>query len=156
MDSLTDARSLQLAVTMTEFFSALVIHNSCLKYIQALTSSLQTEVKDIVAAMRDIGTVTATVQDVLQQQYKMCVTTLTHIILGGFLPFLRRCQKWVWSHLSREDVVDKSTAALCQLTPRLITIDASSPSLGVAIPSSDDSNAWPLHSTLSVCVPRIS
>ena len=34
-DSLTDARGLHLAITTTEFVSALVITNSCLKYIQA-------------------------------------------------------------------------------------------------------------------------
>ena len=80
--SLTDARGLQLAITTTEFVSALVITNSCLKYIQALTSSLQAEAKDIVAAMKEI---------LLHQLYKMCVTTLKHIILSGFLPFLRCC-----------------------------------------------------------------
>ena len=63
-DSLTDARGLQLAITTTEFVSALVIANSCLKYIQVLTSSLQAEAKDIVAAVREIDTVTATLQDV--------------------------------------------------------------------------------------------
>ena len=56
-DSLTDARGPQLAITTTEFVSALVITNSCLKYIQALTSSLQAEAKDIVAAMKEIDTV---------------------------------------------------------------------------------------------------
>ena len=34
------------------------------KYIRALMSSLQAEAKDIVAAVREIDTVTATVQDV--------------------------------------------------------------------------------------------
>ena len=34
-DSLTDARGLQLAITTTEFVSALVITDLCLKYIQA-------------------------------------------------------------------------------------------------------------------------
>ena len=36
-DSLTDARSLQLAITTTDFLCALVITNCCLKYLQALT-----------------------------------------------------------------------------------------------------------------------
>ena len=62
--SLTDARGLQLAITTTEFVSALVVTDSCLKYTQALTSSLQAEAKDIVAAVREINTVIATVQDV--------------------------------------------------------------------------------------------
>ena len=35
-DSLADARGLQLAITTTEFVSALVITDSCLKYVQAL------------------------------------------------------------------------------------------------------------------------
>ena len=63
-DSLTDARGLELAITTTEIVSALVVTNACLKYIQALTSSLQAEAKDIVAAVREIDTVIATVQDV--------------------------------------------------------------------------------------------
>ena len=41
-----------------------LVTDSCLKYIQALTSSLQAEAKDIVAAVREIDTVTSTVQDV--------------------------------------------------------------------------------------------
>ena len=60
-DSLTDARGLQLAITTTEFVSALVVIDSCLKYTQALTSSLHAEAKDIV---REINTVIATVQEV--------------------------------------------------------------------------------------------
>ena len=47
----------------------------------------------------------------------MCVTTLTHTILSGFLQFLRCCHRCVWSHLFHEDVVDKFTAVICQLTP---------------------------------------
>ena len=63
-DSLTDAKALYLAITTTEFVSALVITNSCRKYIQSLTSSLQAEAKDIVAGMGEIDTVTATIQDI--------------------------------------------------------------------------------------------
>ena len=51
-DSLTDARSLQLAITTTDFLCALVITNCCLKYLQALTSNLQAETKDIIAAYK--------------------------------------------------------------------------------------------------------
>ena len=101
-DSLTDARGLQLAITTTEFVSALVITNSCLKYIQALTSSLQAEAKDIVAAVREIDTVTAILQDVRDN-------VDTHRSRW----FLRCCHKWVWSHLYHEDVAGKSTAAIC-------------------------------------------
>ena len=39
-DSVTDARSLQLAITTTDFLCALDITNSCLKNLQALTSNL--------------------------------------------------------------------------------------------------------------------
>ena len=56
-DSLTDAQSLQLAITTTDFLCALVITNSCLKYLQA-------EAKDIVAAVKEIETVTSTLQNV--------------------------------------------------------------------------------------------
>ena len=40
-DALTDARSLQLAMTTTDFICAVVITNSCLKYLQALTHDCQ-------------------------------------------------------------------------------------------------------------------
>ena len=46
-DSVTDARTLLLAISTTDFLSALVVANTGLKYIQALTSSLQAEAKDI-------------------------------------------------------------------------------------------------------------
>ena len=63
-DSLTDARGLQLAITTTEFVSALVVTNSCFSFIESLTLSLQAEAKDIVQAVREIDTVIATLQDV--------------------------------------------------------------------------------------------
>ena len=63
-DSLTDARGLQLAMTTTDFLCALVVTNSCLNYLQALTSNLQAEAKDIVAAIKEIVGVIATLQDV--------------------------------------------------------------------------------------------
>jgi hypothetical protein len=63
-DSLTDARGLLLAITTTDFISALVITNSCLKYLQALTSNLQAETKDIVAAVKEIDSIISTLQDV--------------------------------------------------------------------------------------------
>ena len=56
--------SLELAMTTTDFFCAVVITNSCLKYLQALTSSLQAEAKDIVTAVNEIDTVTTTLQSV--------------------------------------------------------------------------------------------
>ena len=74
-DSLTDARGLLLAITTTDFVSALVITNSCGKYLKPLTASLQAEAKDIVTAVSEIDTVTATVQDVRDN--------MTRIMLSG-------------------------------------------------------------------------
>ena len=55
-ESLTDAT--------TDFISALVISNACLKYMQALTSNLQAEAKDIVEAVKEINNVKKTLEDV--------------------------------------------------------------------------------------------
>ena len=63
-DSLTDARSLQLVITTTDFLCALVITNCCLKYLQALTSNLQAVTKDIIAAVEEINNVITTLQNV--------------------------------------------------------------------------------------------
>lgn len=63
-DSITDARSLQLAITSTDFLSALVITKHCLCYLRALTSSLQGELKDVVAAVEEISNVITTLQNV--------------------------------------------------------------------------------------------
>ena len=63
-DSITDARGLQLAMSTTDFLCALVITNSCLKYVQALTTNLQAESRDIVSAVKEIETVISTIQDV--------------------------------------------------------------------------------------------
>lgn len=63
-DSLLDAANLKTAITKTEFLSALVITNACLKYIQALTANLQAEAQDIVSAVSEIGSVTAVLQSV--------------------------------------------------------------------------------------------
>ena len=63
-NSATDANILRLAVIDTDFLCALVITNAVLNYIQALTSSLQSEAKDIVEAVSEIANVTATLKDV--------------------------------------------------------------------------------------------
>ena len=47
-----------------DFISVLVITNYCLKYLQALTSNLQAESRDIVAAVKEIDIVTAAIQSV--------------------------------------------------------------------------------------------
>ena len=63
-DALTDARALLLSITTTEFLSALVITNSCLSYLTALTSNLQAEAKDIMAAIAEIDNVQIALQSV--------------------------------------------------------------------------------------------
>ena len=63
-DSVTDARSLMLAITSSDFISALVITSQSLGYLKALTCSLQAEAKDIVTAVGEIDTVVSTLQDV--------------------------------------------------------------------------------------------
>ena len=78
-DSLLDAANLKTAITKTEFLSALVITNACLKYIQALTANLQAEAQDIVSAVSEIGSVTAVLQSVRDKIDEH------HIIVSGFL-----------------------------------------------------------------------
>ena len=63
-ESLIDAHTLLLAMTTTEFISALVITKECLYYFLALTHSLQQEAKDIVQAVSGVDTLTLTVKNV--------------------------------------------------------------------------------------------
>ena len=95
-DSLTDARGLLLAITTTDFVSALVITNSCLKYLKALIASLQAEAKDIMTAVSEIDTVTATVQDVrdnIDTHHAQWFLTITEMLSEvGIEPSVpRRC-----------------------------------------------------------------
>ena len=53
-DSITDSKALLLAITTTEFISALVVTNACLHYLLSLTCSLQAEAKDIVEAVAEV------------------------------------------------------------------------------------------------------
>ena len=62
-DSLTDASTLLLAISTTDFLSALVIASSSLSYLMALTKSLQSEAKDIVEAVTEISNLRAVLQD---------------------------------------------------------------------------------------------
>ena len=57
-DSLTDASTLLLAITTTEFISALVITNGCLHYFLGLNRHLRQEVKDIVQAVPEVEVLT--------------------------------------------------------------------------------------------------
>ena len=54
-ESITDSKTLLLAITTTEFLSALVITNGCLQYLLSLTCSLQAEAKDIVEAVTKLN-----------------------------------------------------------------------------------------------------
>ncbi len=60
-DSITDATTLLLAITTTEFISALVITHKCLR---GLTVSLQEEAKDIVQAVSEIQSLTSSLKEV--------------------------------------------------------------------------------------------
>ena len=61
-DLVTDASTLLLVITRTEFISALVITNECLQYLKGLTTSLQEEAKDIVQAVSEIKTLTSSLK----------------------------------------------------------------------------------------------
>ena len=63
-DSVTDASTLLLVITRTEFFSGHVITNECLQYLRGLTTSLQEEDKDIVQAVSEIKTLTSSLKQV--------------------------------------------------------------------------------------------
>ena len=63
-ESLTDASTLLLAITTTDFISALVITNECLHYFLGLTRSLQQEAKDIVQAVCEVKTLTSSLKRV--------------------------------------------------------------------------------------------
>ena len=54
-ESIVDSKTLLLAITTTEFLSALVIVNACLCYLLSLTCSLQAEAKDIVEAVAEVN-----------------------------------------------------------------------------------------------------
>ena len=63
-DLVTDASTLLLVITRTEFISALVITNECQQYLRSLTTSLQEEAKDIVQAVSEIKTLTSSIKQV--------------------------------------------------------------------------------------------
>lgn len=62
-EALTDAYTLCIAITATDFMSALVITSSCLGYLMALTKSLQSEAKEIVEAVSEINTCMSVFED---------------------------------------------------------------------------------------------
>lgn len=62
-DSLTDASTLLLAISTTEFLSALVVTSSSLGYLMALTKSLQSEAKDIILAVSEVNNIVDVLKD---------------------------------------------------------------------------------------------
>ena len=66
-DSLTDASTLLLAITTTDFVSALVITSNSLSYLLPLTRSLQAESEDIVEAVKEIGNLKDTLSDMREK-----------------------------------------------------------------------------------------
>ncbi len=107
---------LPIAITTTEFVSALVITNSCLKYIQALMQSLQAEAKDIVEAVKE------------GPQLKMSVTKSRIFTITGILPSQRCCQQLVKYRQFQEGVAGNSIVATLKLTPLPSTSDVPSQS----------------------------
>ena len=63
-ESLIDASTLLLAITSTDFISALIITHECIQYFSGLTTSLQMEAKDIVHAVSEINTLTSLLHQV--------------------------------------------------------------------------------------------
>ena len=55
-DTITDVSTLLLAISTTDFLSAMVITNTCLKYLLGLTRSLQAvaEINHIKSALCDV------------------------------------------------------------------------------------------------------
>ena len=85
-DSLTDARTLMLAITTTEFFSALVITNVCLGYLLGLTRSLQA---DIVEAVAEINHTVAALRDVHHTKWFASIEKMCQSV--DLEPALTRC-----------------------------------------------------------------
>ncbi len=91
----------QLAISTTDFICALVITNSCLKYLQALTSNLQAESKDIVAAVKEIDNVTGTLQKVgdnIETHHSQWFSTVEEMctVVGTEPSLPRRCGKQIY------------------------------------------------------------
>ena len=69
------------------------ITNACLKYLQALTSSLQAEAKDIVAALKEIDTTLQSVRDNIDTHHAKWFSTVEKMCedVGTEPPLPRRC-----------------------------------------------------------------
>ncbi len=66
-DSILDAQCLQLSITTMKFICAHVVTIVCLKHFHALTLSLQTEAKDLIAAVNDVDIVISTSENVREK-----------------------------------------------------------------------------------------
>ena len=95
---MTDASTLLLVITRTEFISALVITNECLQHLSGLTTSLQDEAKDIVQAVSEIKTLT--------HPSSKSERMLTPTTVGGLKQSRKCVMRWglhinaqdMWSH----------------------------------------------------------
>ena len=98
-DSVTDAKSLELALCNSEFLCSMILTNNCLNYLQGLTSGLQAEGKDLLCAVKEIDTVIATLQEVrtncskYHQIWFEKVVSLSEAIGNGAVQMPRRCEK---------------------------------------------------------------
>uniref|UniRef100_A0A1X7TQY6 DUF4371 domain-containing protein n=1 Tax=Amphimedon queenslandica TaxID=400682 RepID=A0A1X7TQY6_AMPQE len=63
-DSITDANTLRHAITITDFISSFVITKSSLQYLHSLTANLQGSSTDIIHAVKEIETITSTIQNI--------------------------------------------------------------------------------------------
>lgn len=82
--SLTEAGGLKLALSTTDLLSALVICNSCLRYVQALTTNLQAEAKSILEAVKEIDTVIYTLENVrvnIETHHSTWFSTITSMFI---------------------------------------------------------------------------
>ena len=82
-ESLTDSCILLLAITTTDFLSALVITNACLNYFLALTRSLQAVVKDIIQAVSAVNNIKEALHDVWDNKAcprLICFSALPNLI----------------------------------------------------------------------------
>ena len=79
LDSLTDANTLLLAISTTDFLDALVITSHSLNYLLALTFSLQAVANDVVQAVAEINNLLTVLCD------------LRESIIASGLPKLRKC-----------------------------------------------------------------
>ena len=97
-DSLTDARSLLLAITCPEFIASLVITQRVLSYTTGITRSLQAQSRDIIEAVDHIDTLRNTLQSVrdnVDEHHRNWIRDVDKMCseVGSELSIPRRCSK---------------------------------------------------------------